>query len=71
MNAYIIAGQSNALGISPVKDLPDSIPFGDILIYSSSNVLSGKSNRILPMGYGFGADESKFGTDVVSFIVMI
>lgn len=64
MDAYIIAGQSNALGISPVSGLRDNIPFHDIYVYSSCNVFTKKNDKLLKMGCGFGADENKFGLEV-------
>ncbi len=63
MEVYVIAGQSNALGISPVAGVVKKQDFDGILIYASSNRPSPRFGKVLPMGYGFGADEQKFGLE--------
>ena len=63
MEVYVIAGQSNALGISPVAGVVKKQDFDGILIYASSNRPSPRFGKVMPMGYGFGADEQKFGLE--------
>ena len=37
-NTYLIAGQSNALGISPVSDLAQPCEYPGVFLYQASNV---------------------------------
>lgn len=64
MDIYLIAGQSNALGISPVKDLPESFSAADVLIYQASNVHVPHERAIVPVQPGLGADGQKFGLEL-------
>lgn len=60
----MIAGQSNALGISPVKGLLNKEFYFDSLIYQASNVRVPQERRIVPVSLGLGADKQKFGLEI-------
>lgn len=63
MDVYLIAGQSNALGISPVSGMSEQYSFSSLL-YQASNVSVPQERRIVPVCPGLGADESKFGLEL-------
>lgn len=65
IDVYIIAGQSNALGLSPAAELDSSIlKLNSTLIYQSSNVNVPGNNQLINVSPGLGADNTKFGLEV-------
>ena len=65
MKAFIIAGQSNALGISPVAGLEGKdYTYPEIMMYQSCNVPVPNGDCLKPLAPGFGADATKFGLEL-------
>lgn len=64
MDIYLIAGQSNALGISPIKDLKGEHFYPNAMLYQASNVHIPCENTVVPIRPGLGADVHKFGLEL-------
>ena len=53
-NTYLIAGQSNALGISPVSDLAQPCEYPGVFLYQASNVSVPFGHTIISVRPGLG-----------------
>ena len=63
-NTYLIAGQSNALGISPVSDLAQPCEYPGVFLYQASNVSVPFGHTIITVRPGLGIKEDKFGLEL-------
>jgi hypothetical protein len=63
-NTYLIAGQSNALGISPVSDLAQPCEYPGVFLYQASNVSVPFGHTIISVRPGLGIKEDKFGLEL-------
>ena len=53
-NTYLIAGQSNALGISPVSNLAQPCEYPGVFLYQASNVSVPFGHTIITVRPGLG-----------------
>ena len=63
IKTYVIAGQSNALGITPVPANAENQDLGDSLFYQRCNVPLNTSGSLMKIRFGLGSDESRFGLE--------
>lgn len=64
VEVYIIAGQSNALGLSPVPENDFDKKSANILFYQESNVRVPAQKELVAVRYGLGIDQWHFGLEV-------
>ncbi len=66
IDIYVIAGQSNALGISPVPHDAEknNKTLSKTLIYQRYNINTDVADSVLKVRYGLGIDKTKFGLEI-------